>query len=120
MKSLLLVDDEPLVTDSLKHIFEHKGYLVYGCYDGEEAIEIIDNGFRFGLAVIDVSLAGSAVSGSDVIKYIREKSPKTFIICNSGYAGEEYEPAGANVCLVKPTSVEEFESYFSRFYPEDF
>lgn len=70
-KSVLVVDDEPLIVKGLKFSLEQDGYEVTPAYDGEDAIKKFFSG-NFDIVLLDVMLPG--ISGTEVCRRIREAS----------------------------------------------
>ena len=108
MPKILIVDDEALVTRSIKRLLNKKGYEVFMAKNGMEAIEEVKKE-EFDLIISDVRMPG--IDGVEMIKNIRnylKDSNKKHIpeILISGYADEnKYEEAvnlGVKEYLFKP------------------
>lgn len=69
---ILLVDDDPLVLASLKHILDRAGYEVLTAKDGPEALEVLSN-FTVGVILCDQNMPG--VTGIDILKEALEVQP---------------------------------------------
>lgn len=78
--NVLIVDDEPLVRNLLKEIFNEK-YICITVNSGEEALKILQIE-KFDLVLTDINLGG--LSGIDLIPYIHDSSPDTVIMMISG------------------------------------
>jgi CheY-like chemotaxis protein len=61
MKRILIVDDDHEVADSLAFIVKRRGHLVTVAYDGESAVELIEQQ-GFDLAFLDLLLPGISAS----------------------------------------------------------
>ena len=72
-RSILVVDDDPAVTESLRLQLEDKGFLVDVARDGEEAIRYLENGVA-DLVILDVIMPRK--NGYEVLRWIRN-DPKT-------------------------------------------
>ncbi|MDR2170486.1 MAG: response regulator [Planctomycetaceae bacterium] len=68
---ILVVDDEPVNIQVLKNILSVRNYSVSSAYNGAEAIELIENGKKFDLLLLDVMMP--KMSGYDVCKTLRDK-----------------------------------------------
>lgn len=87
-KSILIVDDEDLITGSLKILLKKEGYNVTIAKSGPEALEKV-KAADFDLIISDIRMPG--MDGIETIKHIRaylEKSNKKSIpeILITGYA----------------------------------
>lgn len=85
MHTLLFVDDEPDIVDTLERTFR-KGYRTLRATTGAEAIEIIDRE-TLDLIICDQRMPG--ITGDQVLKYALEHQPKAIRILLTGYADME-------------------------------
>ncbi|MBI5327341.1 MAG: PAS domain S-box protein [Deltaproteobacteria bacterium] len=84
-KTILLVDDEPVLRELGKDILEHAGYKVYLAKNGEEAIEIyMKKGSDIYLIIMDMVMPNMA--GREASEAIHKINPDAKIILSSGYA----------------------------------
>ena len=81
-RSILIVDDEPAVTETLSIIFSRNGYQVRAAHSAEEAIEIIAT-WDPDLAILDVMLPG--MNGIDLAVVLRDNRPACRLILFSGH-----------------------------------
>lgn len=107
MTKILLVDDEPLITDSLTYSLKREGFDVRAVGDGEQALEVTEE-FHPDLVVLDIMLPG--ISGLEVCKRLREASTTPVIMLTA--RGEEIDrvlglEVGADDYLAKPFSFRE-------------
>lgn len=85
---LLLVDDEPALTDLLKKYLERLGYCVDACTHPDAALLLLDaHPARYSLLITDLTLP--TMSGEDLVRQSRQRAPLLRAIIASGYA---YEP----------------------------
>jgi signal transduction histidine kinase len=80
--TLLIVDDEPDVLDSLRHQF-HRGYRVLTCTSGKEGIEVLQN---VGADVILSDQRMPGMSGDQFLRQARELKPDAIRMLFTGYA----------------------------------
>jgi CheY-like chemotaxis protein len=80
-KSLLLVDDEPIILNSLSREMTSAGLDVTKATSGEEAIARINNGF-FDLVVTDLSMPET--DGFQVLKAAKQRDPQIMVIILTG------------------------------------
>lgn len=70
--SLLVADDDELLRNLVKEIFEEESFDVYEAADGEEALDIFWEHSDLSLVILDVMMPG--MDGMSVLDEIREKS----------------------------------------------
>ena len=80
MKTIALVEDEKDLNNLIKTYLEKEGYNVVSYYDGESAINNINN--NIDLWILDIML-GDNISGYDIIKKIREECTMVPVIFTS-------------------------------------
>ena len=83
-ETLLLVDDEELILEGYREVFEQYGYTVLTANRGEGAIEILEA--RPGvvdLAILDLNMPG--MGGERCFARMRELSPGIKVIISSGF-----------------------------------
>ena len=69
-RSILLVEDEQKIADTLKLGLSENGYDVEVAYDGTIGLKLFET-FSFDLAVLDINLPG--INGYELCKRIRNK-----------------------------------------------
>jgi DNA-binding response OmpR family regulator len=104
---ILLVDDEPLITDSLTYSLRREGFEVKAVGDGVSALQEIQD-FQPDLVVLDIMLPG--MSGLEVCRRLRSQSAIPVIMLTA--RGEEIDrvlglEVGADDYLAKPFSFRE-------------
>ena len=104
---ILVVDDEAIMSDSLKQNLEEEGYTVDTASNGAEAIELFDRGGHH-LIICDLQLPD--IDGMDVLRHAKDTSPSTEVIVMTGYGtverAVEATKAGAFWFLEKPFDFE--------------
>ncbi|MFA6217132.1 MAG: response regulator [Candidatus Omnitrophota bacterium] len=113
-KNILVIDDEELVTESLKRLFKKEGYTVAIARNNTEAMEKIKE-IEFNLVVSDIRMP--EVNGLEIIKNIRhyykisQKKPIPEILI-TGYSSDEHlkEAQALKVAdyLSKPFDIKDF------------
>ncbi len=115
-KKILIVDDEPLIVKGLKFSLEQEGYETDVAYDGEEAIQKINDG-DFDLVLLDLMLP--KIDGVAVCQQVREtKSIPIIMVTAKGedmdkILGLEY---GADDYLVKPFNILEVKARIKSLF----
>lgn len=56
--TILIVDDELLLRNSLRDYFEDTGFTVIAANSGEEALQLLRSGVRVNLCTVDIRLPG--------------------------------------------------------------
>jgi DNA-binding response OmpR family regulator len=107
MTRILLVDDEPLITDSLSYSLKREGFEVKSVGEGEQALKEMSD-FEPDLVVLDIMLPG--MNGLEVCRRIRTKGSTPVIMLTA--RGEELDrilglEVGADDYLAKPFSFRE-------------
>lgn len=69
MNKILVVDDDRRINELLDDIFTMEGFEVYRAFDGEEAIEILDNIDDIEVVILDVMMP--KIDGWEMLAYIR-------------------------------------------------
>jgi len=81
-ETILVVDDEVTICQSLKAILEDEGYQVLVVGSGEEAIKVVDEEMP-QLVLLDIWLPG--IDGLEALKAIHTAHPNVLIIMMSGH-----------------------------------
>lgn len=105
---VLVLDDEPIVLESLREYLEMENHQVSTAQTLEEAVELLKNG-KFQVAVADVRL--SQGNGFDLLRYVDDNNLSTAVIMFTGYGTIEDAvraiKMGAFDYVTKPISDEE-------------
>jgi two-component system, NtrC family, response regulator HydG len=100
---LLIVDDEPIVRDSLGKWFAEEGYDVAAAESASEALRRLAEG-RWDLALVDIKMPGT--DGIELQQRMREVDSQLIVIIMTGYASVETAVAalknGAYDYVTKP------------------
>ncbi|MDD5005338.1 MAG: response regulator [Candidatus Omnitrophica bacterium] len=109
IKTILVADDELEISSFLKKALERKRCVVSVASDGLKAKEILDTK-SFDAVLLDCSMPG--LTGPELIKVIRQKSPLAKIIIFSGYSavdGKLAQDLGADGFMQKPLTIKMIE-----------
>lgn len=97
---ILVVDDEPLVCQSVKLMLECDGHSVETAADGEEALALMRD-HRFNLVFTDFSMPG--MTGADLALSIKQVARECPVVMITAYAGVlPPELPGVDCVLGKP------------------
>jgi sulfite reductase subunit B len=109
-KSVLIVDDEPIVRESIRDWLKDAGYNVYTAESGEEALSLIEKQ-DFSIMVLDIRLPGK--TGIKVLTEVKAQRPwiKSIIITAypSAETTAEARKLGAIDYLIKPVNPDNLE-----------
>jgi signal transduction histidine kinase len=86
VKHLLIVDDEPVILQILKAVFEDEPYRLTTAGSGNEALQVIE-GEGCDLLITDKNLPD--VSGLDLLRIAKQRNPFVEVIIVTGYASLE-------------------------------
>ncbi len=117
---ILIVDDDPVVAESLADALTHEGYTTATAGDGDEAMEVLSHvspeGGEFGVVVTDVHMP--RCDGIELIKRMRQKhaSVTPVVITGFGKIDEAVQAVklGAIDYLTKPLVDQELSIAVSK------
>lgn len=116
-KSLLIIDDEKRMTDSLRDLLAAQNYKVDTANSGAAGIEALNNK-AYPVVVTDLRMQG--IDGLTVIRHIHENRPKTLIVVITGYASTESAIEALHYhafdYLRKPFEFDQFKSVIERAF----
>ena len=110
MATLLIVDDDTLIRDTLHELFS-TSHECHTADRAEQALAYLDVE-NYDAVITDISMPG--LSGRDILKHIQERHPATPVIVISGRPdeadGESLVELGAFAYFHKPFQLEELET----------
>lgn len=113
--SVLVVDDEPIVLESIRDWLKEAGYQVATAETGEQALEMVEEQ-DFSVMVLDLRLPGK--TGIKVLKEIKAERPWIKSILITAYPSTETEKEarelGAVDYLIKPFSPDDLEKLINE------
>lgn len=117
-KSILVIDDEELLTRTYARLLERNGYVVYVSKNGQDA-QIMAEEEEFHLIISDIRMPG--IDGVETVKAIRKQAmpgTQTPVIFVTGFADEraeaEAKKLGPLAYLFKPFDNEELLQIVNR------
>jgi two-component system nitrogen regulation response regulator NtrX len=103
MKSVLVVDDEKAIRDSIRMILEYEKFEVHDAGNGEEAMAAVDH-LDLDLVLLDIKMPGD--DGLKILRRIRDTRPDLPVVMISGHGtietAVEATKVGAFDFLPKP------------------
>ena len=113
--TILVVDDERAIGIAIQRLLAGRGHQVEVALSGEEALEKIGR-VPYHLVITDLNL--KKVTGMDVLKGVKERSPDTAVIMITAYGSEKIAvdamKGGAADYLPKPFDNDELELVVER------
>jgi len=106
---ILIVEDDPIVAESLHHLLASYAYAVDIASDAEVGLELVEI-YDYDLLVLDVILPG--MDGLSLCQQLRDQHQHMPILLLTGQGGESHQQAaalnaGADDYVVKPFDAEE-------------
>lgn len=111
--SVLIVDDEEAVCESLTNVLQSRGYPVQYVLSGGDALEVINNtqSKKSSPEIVFLDLQLPDFNGIEVLKKIKAKDPAIKVIMITGYGdinkAVEAMREGASDFLLKPCNLED-------------
>lgn len=106
---VLVVDDEATIREVLTDFLTLEGFDVTCVSDGEEALEVLETGERFDVALLDMKMPG--MSGLEVLAHIGREAPHMVSLMMTGFGTVETAieamKLGAFDYVLKPFKVQE-------------
>ena len=114
---VLIVDDDPAITELLGTFLESRGYSAQWCGSGREAMEALRTG-TFDILISDIAMAD--VDGFELLRTTRGQFPQIGILLMTAF-DERYSHstalrAGADGYITKPFTLNRFSLIFERAY----
>lgn len=105
--SILIVDDDHGMTETMSDILDDKGYDIAVAGDGYRAIEMIRER-AYDIALMDIRMPG--INGVDTFKKIKQINPSTKVIMMTAYSVEDLVKEalreGAYGVMYKPLNID--------------
>lgn len=107
-RSVLIVDDEPMIRDNLERLLKPIGYDTVVAASGDEALEIVATR-EFSIALLDIRMPGA--SGLEVLAHLHINHPDTAVIMVTAVAdvttAVDAMKAGAYDYIAKPFNIDD-------------
>jgi two-component system NtrC family response regulator len=81
--SILVIDDERVITDACRLVLAEKGHAVECCLTGQSGLQAIERG-QYDLVLLDMKLPD--IDGMEILRTVAEKALATCVIVMTGYA----------------------------------
>jgi len=119
ISSILVIDDEAEIRDSLSSILGDEGYSVEAVENGKQAVRTCEK-MQFDVALIDINLPD--IKGTELLAKLKQISPKMVRIIITGYPSIENAVKAINEksdgYIVKPFDIPELLETIKRLLAE--
>lgn len=101
--SVLLVEDEILISELVAEVLSDSGFAVHTVEGGEEALRYIESGADVDVLFTDINLAGR-MDGSMLAREVRAQRPELPIVyCSGRYSSSALTPpVSRSIFMKKP------------------
>ena len=112
---ILIVDDEPIMRESLAGWLERDGYEIETASGGEEALEKFKSAY-YDILLVDIKLEG--ISGLELLRCVKDINPRATVVMITAYASIasaiEAMKNGAEDYLLKPFEPNELSTIIEK------
>ena len=113
--SILVLDDEPIVSKRLQPALEKKGYVVETFFESNKALTRFKEK-HFDIVITDLKMKG--LNGMQFLTEVKKQSPKTEVIVITGFAtmeiAKESFKKGVFDFLAKPFKIREIQDVIQK------
>ena len=116
--SVLIVDDNPLVLESVSMLIDSMGYSTITATDGQAAVDTFaEQSEKISLVIMDVEMP--RLGGIDAAQRIRAMKPSAKLVLYSGFTRQDVWKAKPNAFLHKPFMHFELRDVICNLLKED-
>ncbi|MCR6632986.1 MAG: response regulator [Magnetospirillum sp.] len=111
---VLVVDDEPLIVDVLRDLFERQGLLVSTAANGLEAMRLLSTG-SFDAVLTDLNMPGCG--GAELVAAIRQRDAPllpVIVLTADDWAAQDLATLGDIQILRKPAGITDILAALGR------
>ena len=117
-RRVLVVDDDPLVADSIRRMLVFQGFRVETASSGDEALALFSQS-GFDLTLLDYEMP--RMKGDQLAVAIKNLVPTQPVIMFTGYGeavqGTETRPKAVDAVLGKPFDLQQLKQTLARLLP---
>jgi len=95
-RSILIVDDEDSVLQTLRMVFENEGYDVSIASSCREALQLLSNGKSFDAVITDLNMETEDV-GLEVARAAVKRKPKPAVVICTGFVSLDNSKESLNI-----------------------
>lgn len=109
LATLLVIDDDQDIVESLQVILQTSGYAVIPATSVREALDLLDDHSEISLVISDIRMPN--VDGLDLVRVLRHRFPTlpTILVSGMPLTDEDVIPREATLILSKPVRAAELE-----------
>jgi CheY-like chemotaxis protein len=119
-RRVLVVDDDPLVADSIRRMLVFQGYDVETALSADEAMAVFSKN-RFDLTLLDYEMP--RMKGDQLAAAIKNLVPRLPVIMVTGYGeavqSADTRPTAVDAVLGKPFDLQELRQTLARLLPDE-
>jgi DNA-binding response OmpR family regulator len=116
---VLLVEDEPMLSELLTEALTDKGFAVHAAPDAMRALEHLLSGADIDIMLTDIDL-GEGMDGAQLARIARELRPKLPIIYASGRRSlGDFRTVPGSTFLPKPYTLNQIDATIARHLHKD-
>lgn len=116
-RSVLLVDDEVSILQTLRLVFEHEGYEVATAQSSSEALDVLSSNGKFDAVITDLNMEQEDI-GLEVARAALKTEPKPAVVICTGFASlsnsREALDMGVDYMAHKPVELKDLISALNR------
>ena len=114
--TVLIVEDDPGVTEFAKTVFLEAGFAVLAAGNAKQALAMLDAGAKVDLVLSDIVMPGG-ISGVDLARELRRRHPALPVLLTTGYSDEVVSASAAGFPVIpKPYRAQSLRSVIDRIY----
>ena len=117
-KLILVVDDTPIVAETIDLLLSHLGHQVETSPDGPEALARFQSG-KYNLVITDYWMP--KMNGIELATAIKTKEAGQLVILLSAFTSsvfaKEANPLPVDLVMSKPFSLQEFQTALGKLFP---
>ena len=117
-RHILIVDDEPLVRETVQMLLKCDGHVVAQANSGSEALAVFEPG-KFDVIFTDYFMP--AMKGDELAAAIKQRAPAQPVVMLTAYPEKlrtaNRPPAGVDSLIGKPFELESLREAITRFSP---
>jgi PAS domain S-box-containing protein len=122
---VIVMDDEEVIRNVLSRILSKMNYVMIGCPDGQEAIDIYrklkENGEKVKFMIFDLTVPGG-MGGIETIEKIREIDKEVPVFVSSGYSEDPAlsnpKEFGFSASIAKPFNLKELSKLLDEYFSQ--
>jgi CheY-like chemotaxis protein len=117
--TVLLVEDEVLISDVVRSALTERGFTVYHTDTADAALRYLENGYDIDVLFTDINLPGQ-IDGAELANRAREIRPELPIVYASGrHTASDFGLVSRSVFISKPYDLSDVCTLLHRLAPTE-